>query len=218
MILLILLLIIVVGGIILTIYIPLQQEKMGNIVQYTLTSTIRPYVVGSLGRSYKEILEDFLFKARNWYRLEKDNPLPGMKEAVYLDEQARYFLFNAKVINESYVVVNDSLYRYVILRYQGLADKLESEKVTLCPNVHVERIHENINVTTTGGRCWLCRINIGDKSHMIRICEIPFVIGLYKLYGDVIHVNDTMFVVRLYIVYTSPNDWESLWLLLNEVE
>ncbi len=80
-------------------------------------------------------------------------------------------------------------------------------------NVHLRLLPTN--VTTTGGRLWIYEININGSRNIVKFYEIPFIIGLYRLYGDSINLGSGLILVRIYYNVHS-NEWNILWIILRK--
>jgi len=165
-------------------------------------------------REEKCSIRTFLAKAKEAYYAFKNKPKSGMSKAVMLNNFSRNIILNSNVINDTVISINNTLYYYAILRfYGGDCPGITARDSYLGSNVHLRLLPTN--VTTTGGRLWIYEININGSRNIVRVYEIPFIIGLYRLYGDSISLGSGLTLVRIYYNVHS-NKWNILWIVLKK--
>ncbi len=155
-----------------------------------------------LVREEKCSIRTFLAKAKEAYYAFKNKPKQGMSKAIMLDNFSRDIILNSNVINDTVILINNTLYYYAILRFYGEdCPGIIAKNSYLGSNVHLRLLPTN--VTTTGGRLWIYEIDINGSRNVIKVYEIPFITGLYRLYGDSIDLGHS-------------NEWNILWIVLKE--
>ncbi len=167
-----------------------------------------------LVREEKCSIRTFLAKAKEAYYAFKNKPKPGISKAIMLDSFPRDIILNSNVINDTVISINNTLYYYVILRfYSEECPGITAKDSYLGSNVHLRLLPTN--VTTTGGRLWIYEIDINGFRNIVKVYEIPFIIELYRLYGDSIDLDKGLILVRIYYNVHS-NEWSVLWIVLKK--
>ena len=165
-------------------------------------------------REEKCSIRMFLVKAKEAYYAFKNKPKPGISKAIMLDSFPRDIILNSNVINDTVISINNTLYYYVILRfYSEECPGITAKDSYLGSNVHLRLLPTN--VTTTGGRLWIYEIDINGFRNIVKVYEIPFIIELYRLYGDSIDLDKGLILVRIYYNVHS-NEWSVLWIVLKK--
>ena len=186
------------------------NTKIVSILAILLSPIIASITLNFIVHEEKCSVKSFL--AKEAYYAFKNKPRPGMSRAVMLDSFSRSTILNSNVINDAVISINGSLYQYVVLRFYGEECSGTIVKdAYLGSNIHLKLLPTN--VTTTGGRLWVYEIEINGSRRIVNFYEIPFIIGLYRLYGDSVDLGEGLTLVRIYYnVYS--NVWNILWIVL----
>jgi len=159
-----------------------HNVKTVSILAIVLLLVTFSITLSFLVREEKCSIRTFLAKAKEAYYAFKNKPKSGMSKAVMLDNFSRNIILNSNVINDTVISINNTLYYYAILRfYGGDCPGITARDSYLGSNVHLKLLPTN--VTTTGGRLWIYEININGSRNIVRVYEISFIIGLYRLFS-----------------------------------
>ncbi len=192
------------------------NDKVLNIAIIVLLLITFSIMLSYLSSETKCSVEAFLAKAMEAYYAFKNKPKPGISKALMLEGMSKDLILNSNVVNATTISINGTLYHYVVLRLHMEGEcEITVNNAYLKPHVYIKLLPSN--VTTTGGRLWTYEIDVNGSKRIVRFYEIPFIIGLYRLYGDSVYLGEGLVLVRIYVNYFNSK-WGILWIILEKLK
>ena len=171
---------------------------------------------GSLKVYEVNLFKNILNEARKTY-LEAINK--GKEKGILItnSDLAKYLLLNSRIINNTHIMINGSIYRYIILHiYDSVHGTNIYHKRIILNNLIVEQEPKNRSITYTGGIPYIYKIHMNNQTCKAAFTTIGYVESTYKMLIHINHPCQKIYTLQITINKETNNiiTTQKIWLIL----
>jgi len=160
--------------------------------------------------------KNILNEARKTY-LEAINK--GKEKGILITDSdlAKSLLLNSRIINNTHIIINGSIYRFIILHvYDSEHGTNIHHKRIVLNNLIVEQEPKNRSITYTGGIPYIYKIHINNQTCKATFTAIGYVESTYKMLIYINHPCQQIYTLQITINKKANNTMitQKVWLIL----
>ena len=160
--------------------------------------------------------KNILNEARKAY-LEAINN--GKEERILITDSdlVESLLLNSQIINNTHIMINGSIYRFIILHIYDSEHRTNiHHKRIIFNNLIVEQEPKNRSITYTGGIPYIYKIHINNQTCKATFTTIGYIESAYKILIYINHPCQKIYTVKITINKETNNTiiTQKVWLIL----